>query len=340
MTTRPSNRRSDVVVRPLVERDLDQADLVFRTAFGTFMGAPEPEKFFGDVDFVRTRWRADPAAAFAAELNGELVGSNLVTNWGSVGFFGPLTVRPDCWDRGIAKRMLEPTMELFASWKTRQVGLLTFAESPKHVGLYQSFGFWPRYLIAAMAMPVVAPVGAPPGPPEVAPGRAGAPGRAVAYTRFSEVASHDRAGLTSSVRELTSAVFEGLDVTREIDAVLDQKLGETVLISDASGLQAVAVCHIGPGTEAGSDTCYVKFGAARPGRKAARSFGQLIDACQDLAATSGVSVLSAGVNFGRERAYAALRQRGFRVQFQGIAMHRGNEPGYDKPNCYVIDDWR
>ncbi len=328
MTTRPSNRRNDVVVRHLVERDLDQADLIFRTAFGTFTGAAEPERFFGDTDLVRTRWRADPTAAFAAELDGELVGSNLVTNWGSVGFFGPLTVRPDCWDRGIAKQLLEPTMDLFASWKTRHVGLLTFAESPKHVGLYQSFGFWPRYLIAAMAAPVVAPV------------PAGAPGRAVAYTRFSEVASHDRAGLTSSVRELTSAVFDGLDVTREIDAVLNQNLGETVLISDASGLQAVAVCHIGPGTEAGSDACYVKFGAARPGRKAARSFGQLIDACQDLAATSGVSVLSAGVNFGRERAYAALRQRGFRAQFQGIAMHRGNEPGYDKPNCYVIDDWR
>jgi GNAT superfamily N-acetyltransferase len=311
-----------VVVRLLSERDLDQADLIFRTAFGTFMGAPEPERFFGDTDIVRTRWRAEPAAALAAMLDGELVGSNFLTNWGSVGFFGPLTVRPDYWDRGIAKRLLEPTMNLFDSWKTRHVGLLTFAESPKHVGLYQSFGFWPRYLIAAMAAPVVVPE------------------RAVSYTRFSEVASHDRAGLTRSVTELTSAVFDGLDVTREIDAVLDQTLGETVLISDTSGLQAVAVCHIGPGTEAGSDTCYVKFGAARSGRKAARSFGQLIDACQDLAATAGASVLSAGVNFGRERAYAELRQRGFRAQFQGIAMHRPNEPGYDRPNCYVVDDWR
>jgi GNAT superfamily N-acetyltransferase len=322
MTTRPSNRRSDVVVRPLVESDLDQADLIFRTSFGTFMGAAEPERFFGDTDLVRTRWRADPTAAFAAELDGELVGSNLVTNWGSVGFFGPLTVRPDCWDRGIAKQLLEPTMDLFASWKTRHVGLLTFAESPKHVGLYQSFGFWPRYLIAAMAAPVVAPE------------------RAVSYTRFSEVASHDRAGLAADVSELTSAVFDGLDVTREIEAVLDQKLGETVLVSDSSGLQAVAVCHIGPGTEAGSDTCYVKFGAARPGRKAARSFGQLIDACQDLAATASVSVISTGVNLGREHAYAALRQRGFRAQFQGVAMHRPNKPGYDRPNYYVMDDWR
>ena len=321
-TTQSSGGLSGLVVRPLFEGDLDRADRIYRTAFGTFLGAPEPEKFFGDVDFVRTRWRADPAAAFGAELDGTLVGSNFLTNWGSVGFFGPLTVQPELWDRGIARRLLEPTMDLFASWKTRHVGLLTFAESPKHVGLYQSFGFWPRYLIAAMSAPVVAPE------------------RTVSYTKFSEVASHDRTSATSEVRELTSAVFDGLDVTRELDAVLDQKLGETVLIHDASGLQAVAVCHIGPGTEAGSGTCYVKFGAARPGRKAAVSFGRLIGACQDLAATAGASVISAGVNLGRERAYAALRKRGFRNEYQGVSMHRPNGPAYDKHNCYVIDDWR
>jgi hypothetical protein len=86
--------------------------------------------------------------------------------------------------------------------------------------------------------------------------------------------------------------------------------------------------------------CYVKFGAARPGRKAAGSFGRLIDACQDLAATAGASVVSAGVNLGREQAYTALRQRGFRHEYQGVSMHRPNQPAYDKRNCYVIDDWR
>ncbi len=321
-TKKSATGSGDLVVRPLRERDLDRADRIFRTAFGTFLKDPEPEKFFGDVDFVRTRWRADPTAALGAELDGDLVGSNFLTNWGSVGFFGPLTVRPDHWDRGVARRLMEPTMGLFDAWGTRHVGLLTFAESPKHVGLYQGFGFWPRYLIASMAAPVLAPA------------------RACSYARFSELAPSDRAGATGEVRELTSAVFEGLEVTRELDAVLDQKLGETVLVHDAAGLAAVAICHIGPGTEAGSGTCYVKFGAARPGPKAAHSFGRLIDACRDLAAKAGASTLSAGVNFGRERAYAALRENGFRTEFQGVAMHRPNEPAYDRRDCYVIDDWR
>ena len=212
---------SSVVVRPLVEGDLDRADRVYRTAFGTFRGAPEPEQFFGDADVVHTRWRTYPTAAFAAEVDGELVGSNFASDWGSIGFFGPLTVRPDHWDQGIGRRLLEPTMDLFSRWQVRHLGLFTFAESTKHVGLYQSFGFWPRYLTAVMAAPVVAP------------------SKAVPYRRYSELALHYPGDPRDAVRELTEAVYEGLDLGREIGAVRDQRLGETVLIDDATGLQGV-----------------------------------------------------------------------------------------------------
>ena len=75
-----------VRVRPLAEEDLDEADRIFRVAFGTFLGMPEPEKFSGDADSVRTRWKADPGAGLAAELDGRLVGSDFAANWGSVGF--------------------------------------------------------------------------------------------------------------------------------------------------------------------------------------------------------------------------------------------------------------
>jgi len=98
-------------------------------------------EFYADRDYVHTRYLVDPSVAFSAEADDELVGSNFVTNWGSVGFFGPLTIRPDYWDCGIAKRLLEPTMEVFEKWGTKHAGLFTFAHSAKHVGLYQKFGF-------------------------------------------------------------------------------------------------------------------------------------------------------------------------------------------------------
>ncbi len=310
-----------VRVRPLTERDMDDADRIFRVAFGTFLGVPDPGRFGGDADLVRTRRRADPGAALAAELDGRLAGSNFATNWGSVGFFGPLTVAPEYWDRGIAQHLLDSTMELFAAWETRHVGLFTFAHSAKHVGLYQKYGFWPRFLTAIMSRPVD-------------------PGGHAPSTRMSEAGDKDLPGIMKTVGELTDAVYPGLDLSREIAAVRAQQLGDTVLIDDGAGLQAVAVCHVGPGTEAGGGACFIKFGAVRPGPAAERLFGLLIDACQALAADRGASVLIAGANAGRDRAWKLLADRGFRRDFQGVAMHRPNEAGYSTSGSYVIDDWR
>src|SRR6266704_2432198 len=183
-----------VLVRQLAETELDEADKIFRVAFGTFVGVPEPERFGGDADFVRTRWKADPSAAFAAVLDDRLVGSNFATRWGSVGFFGPLTVAPEYWDRAVGQRLLDATMERFAAWETRHVGLFTFAQSAKHVGLYQKYGFWPRFLTAVMSSPV-------------------RPDSGPAPLRLSALDGAGRAGAMAAVRELTDAVYPGLDVS-------------------------------------------------------------------------------------------------------------------------------
>ena len=52
--------------------------------------------------------------------------------------------------------------------------------------------------------------------------------------------------------EVTNSVYPGLDVEREIRAVDDQRLGDTVLLRDGSQLVGFAVCHCGAGSEAGS----------------------------------------------------------------------------------------
>src|SRR5205814_6764288 len=96
-----------------------------------------PATFMCDADYVRTRWRADPSAAFGAYDDGEIVGSTFAARWGSVGFFGPLTIRPDRWDRGIGKRLMEPVIERFDKWGIRHAGLFTFPHSQKHIGLYR-----------------------------------------------------------------------------------------------------------------------------------------------------------------------------------------------------------
>jgi GNAT superfamily N-acetyltransferase len=316
--------RPEVTIRPLREDELAEADRIVRLAFGTFLGMPDPLQFMGDADYARTRWRANPSAALAAELNGELAGTNFLSRWGSVGFFGPLTIRPNLWDRGIAQKLLRPTMEMFAEWGVTHAGLFTFATSTKHVSLYQKFGFWPRFLTALMEFPLGG---------EAAP-------ESGQWTRFSALTAGQKESCLSDCREVTDSIYSGLDLELEIRSVDHQKLGDTLLLSNGSRLVGFAVCHAGAGTEAGSGKCYLKFGAVRCGPNAPREFRRLIEASRDFARQRGAVKLSAGVNCARIGAYQEMLRAGFRSTAQGVVMELNGNPGYNRPEVLLVDDWR
>lgn len=325
MATPRTQPRAEIVVRPLAESELAEADRIIRVAFGTFLGMPDPAKFMGDAKYAHTRWKADPSAVLAAVHNGRLVGSNFATNWGSFGFFGPLTVAPEYWNRGVAQQLLGPTMEIFRRWGNRHTGLYTFAQSPKHMALYQKFGFWPRDLVANVAKGVGAVAATM--PPET--------------SRFSDAEPAEREQLLTACREVTDANFEGLDVSREIRAVAEQKLGDTILVWDGATLAAFAVCHTGPRSEAGTGVCYVKFAAVRPGSRAAENFGRLLGAVEVFAHRAGAQKTTAGVNVARREAFQSLIAHGFRGESQGIAMESGDaSSGYNRAGVYILDDWR
>ncbi|MGH8999459.1 MAG: GNAT family N-acetyltransferase [Acidimicrobiia bacterium] len=312
-----------VIVRALAEHELADADRIMRMAFGTFLGIPDPSSFMGDADYVRTRWAADPSLALAAEVDGRLVGTNFVTGWGSVGFFGPLTVEPALWDQGVARALLDETMPVFDRCALSAAGLFTFGQSPKHVGLYQRYGFMPRFLTAVLARP------------PAAPGDAGSE----PWSALSELA--DAEAVVAGCKEVTGAVYPGLDVSREVRAAATQKLGDTVVVPGDDGpVDAFAVCHTGPGTEAGSGACFVKFGAARPGDGAGARFDRLVRACEAFADARGAGVVVAGVSTARRGAYRALLERGYKAQLIGVTMHRPDEGPYHHDDAWVIDDWR
>ncbi len=312
----------NISIRLLQENELSRAEEIFRFAFGTFIGLPQPTDFCGDASYVKTRWQVDPTAAFAAEVDGQLVGSNIAVCWGSVGFFGPLSVHPDFWDRGVAKRLIECAIDRFSEWGTRQAGLFTFSNSPKHHALYQKFGFYPRFLTFIMAKPIQSVELKFPG------------------TKYSELTPQERSHYLQECQQLTDAIYPGLDLSREILAVEAQNLGDTVLLWDHKGLAGFAVCHCGAGSEAGSNVCYVKFGAVRSGSRAGELFEQLLDLCEAFGASQKMLRLMAGVNTSHDVAYGRMVERGFRTESTGVAMHKPNDPGYNRPEVFVLDDWR
>jgi GNAT superfamily N-acetyltransferase len=316
------NENPELVIRPLEEEDLPVADRVMRLAFGTFLGLPEPLTFLGDGDYVHTRWKANPGAAWCATLNGLLVGSAFASNWGSVGFFGPLTVHPDFWDKGVAKKLLVPVVDYFDKCNTKVAGLFTFANSSKHVGLYQQFGFWPQYLTAIMSKTVDSKAAD------------------IRWSLFSGCSLKEKQNVLTACRKITDSLFEGLDVSSEIRSVSMQNLGDTLLLYDDHGLSSFAVCHYGPGTEAGPGACYIKFGVARPGPRVTENFSTLIKACEQMSAKKGLQRIVAGMNTSRRNAYVEMLRLGFRTGMQGVVMQRPDVQGYHIARNFIIDDWR
>ena len=85
---------------------------------------------------------------------------------------------------------------------------------------------------------------------------------------------------------------------------------------------------------------YVKFAAVSPGADAPARFARLLDAVEGYAAAHGAGRLVAGVNTARREAYSAMLDRGYRPFAYGVAMHRPDEPAYDRAGVYALDDRR
>jgi GNAT superfamily N-acetyltransferase len=310
-----------IEVAPLKQSELEEAGRIVRVAFGTFLGLPNSSDFMGDRDLMTPRWRSPHVKVIAAREGGRLIGTNVATRWGSFGFFGPLTVLPEYWNRGVAQRLLEATMTIFERWGVRHTGLYTFPHSARHVGLYQKFGYWPRYLTAIMARTPAADAAARP------------------PVLLSSLNRSGREHAIQSCARLTHKIDKGLDLSGEIRAVLAQRTGDVVLTYTRGIPDAFAVCLNGPGSEGGEKTCYVKFGAARGGSAASERFDKLLDACEAFAASRG-AVVEAGVNMAREEAWRRMRARGYQVIAQGVAMQRPHSEGFNRAGAWVIDDWR
>jgi len=317
---------SDIIIRHMAEEDLSEADRIIRLAFGTFMGHDNPEDYRSDARYANPRYNADPSASFVAESNGKIIGSNFGLHWGSVGIFGPLTIHPEYWNKGIGSKLMEPVMKCFEEWNVTHSGAMTFANSPKHINLYRKFGYHPRFLIPFMSKKIE--------PKSIIPNTK------FTWVKYSECKENQDKYL-DGCKQVANTVYPGLDLELEIKAVNKMDFGETIIIfNEKKEIAGFAICHCGINTEAGNDKCYVKFGAVKSNSDAQSNFVNLLNACEELAVTNSLSILTGGVNAGRYNAYQSMLNQNFSIDFLGVSLHQPNNDAFNIADRYVIDDWR
>ena len=309
-----------LAIRSLKESDLPEAERLVPLAFATHLGL-DPDDFHRGAS-CSSRWFTEPEAVFGAFTEERMVGVIFAVAWGSFGFFGPLVVHPEFWGQGIGQQLLEPIMDFFSRRRVTQSGLFTFSNSAKHLSLYQKFGYWPQHLTALMSKAV---------------SERQSDG---ACLRFSEVEQTQRQMRLDEVNKMSSSIYKGLALAKEIETVARCNIGDTVLLRDPQGISGFAICHYGEGSEAEAGTCYVKFGGVRSGRDSDMRFARLLDACESLAHSAKAKRLTAGVNTSRHQAYRHMLSSGMRTDGLGVAMLNPNKPGFNHADAFVIDDWR
>lgn len=316
---------NSIKIGPLKKTEVAEADRIFRLAFSTFLGIPEGD-FMDDRDLIASRFHARHVKALAARENGRLIGTNFLVEWGRFAFFGPLTVLPEYWDKGIAQKLLLATVALFDKEKLRRTALFTFPHSTKHVCLYNKFGYWPQHLTALMKHT----------PEPATTASSGASGSSVHLSTLSRAVREEA---ISACRKLAGRIDKGLDLTEEIRALLKQRIGEVILTYTRNTLDGFAIACYGPGSEGGTQLCYLKFAAVRGGDGAGERFDSLLDAIDTFARPRAVPI-EAGVNFACDDAYRRMRVHGYRTFAQGVAMQRPNVPGFYRSDAYVLSDLR
>jgi GNAT superfamily N-acetyltransferase len=311
----------DIVVRPLSAADVPAASAITRAAFSRFFGIPDPAKFRAGADVIEPRRRLWPEAALAVELSGALAGAALMMRWGSICVLGPITVAPEHWSKGLARALMARLVEIIDRGGFAFAGLVTHPQSPKHVRLYESFGFRMQRVTAVMA-------------------KAAAAGAGEAPLLFSSLPLAERDRALKGLRELTGGIYPGLDVGAEVEDINTFALGDTVLLTAGDRVDGMALCHAGRGSEASEGQVLVKFAAVRGGDGAAARFRRVLAACEAYAALRGAAQIVAGTNTGRAIAYELMRDAGYRTVMNTIAMTRPAIDGHNRPDIFVIDDWR
>lgn len=325
MHSKSAGNLDRLAIHPIKESQVEDAEKLVRSAFGAFLNLPEPDANPTDRRMIAHRFRQNPETILVAVLDDELVGTNVMTRWGTFAFFGPLAVRPDLWNSGIGTSLVAAAVADFNRARIYNLGLFTFADSPKHLGLYHKFGFRSRFLTTLMGKETVPDSGS----------------RSVRFERYSEISCDQKQKTLGGIKQLTNELHPGLNLSEEIMMVEDQKLGDTILVFDgANRVGGFAVCQSGAKTEAGVGNCYVKFAASRVGANSGILFDNLLTAVEVYASEAKAGNIEAGVNLSHDAAFDVMLRRNYRISFIGVAMQKPNEPAHNRKENFVLDDWR
>jgi len=332
----PQGRLPKVQVRRVRKGDLGKVRDVLEQTFGDFLErqlGTRPRQAFGGAQYVHHRWLMEPWGCFVAEEDGsKIVGAALAATLGSLGLLGPVAVLTNYQNQAIGQQLIRAAQEFFDENKATLHGVVTYPTSPKHLYLYHKFGYKPKHLTAIMSRAIDRGTPRPP-----AAKAAKAP---LAMRRFSTLEETKKKAALARMHRITSAVYRGLDLAKEVEIVDGLALGDTLLLERGREILGFAICHSPGVSEAPTGALYVKFLAIDPAQKRPEQLLEFVAGVEALGTELGVQRVILPVYSRYWAAYSMLVQCGYAIDFTMVRMQRGKQEDYEDPTHLVLDDWR
>lgn len=324
-----------IKIRRVRKGDLAKVRDAIEQAFGDFYErqvGTRPRQVFGGAQYVHHRWLMEPWGCFVAEEGeGKIVGASIAVVWGSVGLVGPVAVLTPYQNQGIGQQLLRATQGFFEENKVTLQGVVTYPGSPKHLLLYQKFGYKPKGLMAITSKPLdrreIAPAPKPSKPP-------------LQIRHFSALEESKKKATMQRFRRITNQLYRGMDIGKEVEIVDGLALGDTLLLEKGRELIGFAIYHTPGVSEAPQGALYLKFLAFDARRKRPDHFHLLVTALEDLAHAAGLQRVIAPAYTYYWQAYQGLLDRGYQIDLAMVRMKRGKQENYEDPSDLVLDDWR
>ena len=324
-----------IKIRRVRKGDLAKVRDVIEQAFGDFferqMGT-RPRQVFGGAQYVHHRWLMEPWGCFVAEEgDGKIVGAALAVMWGTVGLIGPIAVLTNYQNQDIGQQLLTACQGFFSENKATLEGVSTYPYSPKHITMYQKFGYKPKGLVVIAAKPMdrreIIQATRPPRP-------------GLVVRRYSSLEEARKKAAMLRVRRITNGIWRGMDLAKEVEIVDGLALGDTLLLEKGRDVIGFAIVHMPGVSEAPHGSVYVKFLAIDSRQRKPENLHALLAAVEEMAHAAQLQRVVAPVYTYYWTAYQTLLERGYHPDFTMVRMKRGKQEDYEHPDDLVLDDWR
>jgi GNAT superfamily N-acetyltransferase len=211
-------------------RDIDPLNRVFSEAFTDrysrdgLVGVRVPQ-------LNQAVWRyaiedAGDGAMIWRDVDGQLVGFNMVHRSGNEGWMGPLAVRPDRQSEGLGSAMVQAGIDWLKAEGARSIGLETMPRTVDNIGFYSRLGFVPDRLTVTLVRDV---------------GR-----RAAERGELLSEADTELPRRLAECQALTARLLPGTDFTRELVLTQELRIGDTSLIRRDGTVTGFALWHSAP----------------------------------------------------------------------------------------------